>query len=486
MRRFARCIKGPFVDGKIATVADCRLLDVFDPATEEVIAQIPECNEVTVDAAVRSAHDAFEDGRWSGLRPADRERILLKFADLVEANGEELALLESWNQGKSINIARAVDVGASIEFMRYVAGLSTKITGLSLDVSMMLPPGAKHTAYTRREPVGVVAAIAPWNFPMMIGIWKIMPALAAGCTLVLKPAAVTPLTSFRLAELAVEAGVPPGVFNVIHGRGSIAGTALATHPLVRKISFTGSTEVGKEIARIAVNSLKRVTLELGGKNPAIVLRDADLSKTVPGLLTGALLNSGQVCAAVSRIYCERPLYNDLVGALTDSTRSMSFGAGLDPQAQVNPLVSAAHRDSVKAHIEDARRHDAKVLPGAEPPARGFYVSPTIVLAEAKHPIMQTEVFGPVVSVTPVDTAEEAVSAANDTAYGLAASIWTNNLSEAMRLIPLVKAGTVWVNNHVPVDPNLPFGGFKESGIGRDFGPNALDAYTEVKSVCITH
>ncbi len=404
----------------------------------------------------------------------------------MKFHGEELAQLESWNQGKSINVARAIDVGASVEFMRYYAGLATKISGLSLDVSIALPPGAKHTAYTRREPIGVVAAISPWNFPMMIGIWKIMPAMAAGCTVVLKPAALTPLTSFRLAELAAEAGVPAGVFNVIHGRGSVTGDALIRHPLVKKISFTGSTGVGKDIARVAVDTMKRVTLELGGKNPAIVLRDTDLSKTVPGLLTGALLNSGQVCAAASSIYCERPIFERLVGALTDATRAMSFGPGLDPTAQVNPLVSASHRDGVKTLVKSARDHNAKIISGAEVPARGYYVPPTFLLTDAKHPILKTEVFGPVVSITAVDSAEEGVAAANNTSYGLAASIWTENLSTAMRLIPQVKAGTVWVNNHVPVDPNLPFGGFKESGIGRDFGPNALDSYTEVKSICITY
>ncbi|WP_374654013.1 aldehyde dehydrogenase family protein [Phenylobacterium sp.] len=478
---------GAFIDGRmVATASDLRL-DVYDPATEEVIARLGEAGESEVDAAVRSAHTAFEDGRWSRLRPADRERILLKFADLVEAHGEELAQIESWNQGKSINIARAIDVGATVEYMRYVAGLATKITGHTLDVSIPVPPGARFNAYTRREPLGVVAGVAPWNFPLMIGVWKVMPSLAAGCTVVLKPSEITPLTSFRLAELALDAGVPPGVFNVVNGRGQTTGKALTTHPLVAKVSFTGSTPVGKDIARACIDNMTRVALELGGKNPAIVLGDANLEKVVPGLLAGSLLNSGQVCAAASRIYVERNLYGPLVDALSGAMTGMSMGPGLDPAAEVNPLVSAIQRDRVRGHIATAREHGADIVSGAKTPDRGYFVAPTLVVgAKADHPIQKAEVFGPVVSITAVDSAEEAIALSNDSRYGLASSLWTENLSRAMDAIPQIRAGTVWVNSHIPLDPNMPFGGVKESGMGRDFGPQALDAFTETKSVCIAY
>jgi phenylacetaldehyde dehydrogenase len=485
--QFAKRVSGAFIDGAYESATDGAPLDIHDPSTGKVIATIPETSDAGVDRAVRSAHRAFTDGRWTGLRPADRERILLKFAEAVEHHGEELAQIESWNQGKSINIARAVEVGGSVEFMRFYAGLATKITGQTLDLSIAVPPGARYTGYTRKEPIGVVAGIAPWNFPMMIGLWKIMPALAAGCTIVLKPSEITPLTTYRLAEIALEAGVPPGVFNVVHGTGPKTGTALVSHPLVRKVSFTGSTAAGKQIARLAADSITRVSLELGGKNPAIVLADADLSKVVPGLLMGGLFNSGQVCAAVSRIYVEKPLFEPLVAAMSQAMAGLSMGPGLDPLAQINPVVSAAHQARVQGHIDAARRSGAQVLAPTKPPQEGFYIAPTLVVGpDNANAIQHNEVFGPVMSVVQVASAEEALLLANDSPYGLAASLWSESLTKTMQLIPRIEAGTVWVNSHVPLDPSMPFGGFKQSGYGRDFGIHALDAYTETKSVCIAH
>ena len=452
-----------------------------------MIARLPETSAEGVDAAVKSSLDAFEDCRWSGLRPADRERVLLRFADQVEAHAEEMAQLESWNQGKSINIARAIDVGAAVEYMRYVAGLATKITGLTLDVSIPVPPGARYNAYTRREPIGVVAGIAPWNFPMLIGLWKVMPSLAAGCPIVLKPSELTPLTSYRLAELALEAGVPPGVFNIVNGRGQTVGTQLTGHPDVSKITFTGSTAVGKQIGRKAMDTLTRTTLELGGKNPAIVLADADLRKVVPGILAGSFLNSGQVCAAISRIYVERPIATVLAEALERGMAEMPIGPGLDPTSAVTPLVSGVQRDKVRGHLDAARASGADLVGGKGAPDRGYYIAPTLILgADAANPIQTTEVFGPVVTLTIVDDAAEAVRLANAGRYGLVASLWAESLSRAMDLVPKIRAGTVWVNSHIPVDPNMPFGGFKESGLGRDFGPGTLDPFTETKSVCICY
>lgn len=462
-------------------------LTLVDPATEEKIASFPEATPGDVDAAVASAAKAFGDRRWSGLRPADRERILLRFAELVEQNGEQLAQLETWNQGKSIAIARAVDVGASVEYMRYVAGLATKITGLTLDLSIPIVPGGRYHAYTRAEPVGVVAAIAPWNFPMMIALWKVMPALAAGCAVVLKPSEFTPLSALRLAELAIEAGVPSGVFNVVVGRGPTTGAALTAHPAIAKVSFTGSTAAGKQIGHAAIDRMARFSLELGGKNPALVLADADPAKIVPGLLAAAFLNSGQVCAALSRIYVERPVYAGLVEALGQAVGGMTIGPGLDPAMQINPLVSAGHRDKVRGRIAEAQASGANVFSGTAAPSSGFYVAPTLVTdAAGEAAIQREEVFGPVLSITPVDSIGEAIRLANDSPYGLVASIWTNDLGRTMDLVPRIEAGTVYVNTHVPVDPNLPFGGYKQSGLGRDFGPQALAPYTEMKSVCVAY
>lgn len=478
---------GLFIDGAPLDATGSRRIEIFDPATGDVIATIACAGTDDVDRAVASAKAAFESGVWSGLPPAERERILLKFADLVEANGEELAQLETINQGKSINIARMLDVGATLGYMRYYAGLATKITGQTLDLSIAIPPGTKYTAFTRREPVGVVAAISPWNFPMMIGLWKVMPALAAGCTVILKPSEVTPLTSLRLAELAVEAGVPAGVFNLITGDGA-TGAALVNHPDVAKVTFTGSTATGKAIARMAADRLLRTSLELGGKNPAIFLKDAPLEQAVGGALMGGFLNNGQVCAAASRLYVAREIFDDFIGALSQAVSGMSIGPGLDPTSQITPLVSASHRDKVVGHIEQARRAGAHVLAGGEMPNRpGYYVRPTVIV-DTSHDmaICRQEVFGPVVTVMPFSDEEEAIRLANDTDMGLTASLWTNDLAKTMNFVPRLKAGTVWVNSHNMIDPNMPFGGYKESGVGRDFGPAALDSYTEVKSVCIAH
>ncbi|MEN2792965.1 aldehyde dehydrogenase family protein [Sphingomonas oligophenolica] len=474
------------IDGKRVASDGSATLPVYDPSSGRVIATAIDATATDVDRAVRSADAAFRDGRWRHMRPADRERVLLKFADLVVEKGEVYAQLETLEQGKSIAISRMFEVGASSDWMRYAAGLATKISGRTFDTS--LPGGPQHwTTYTRREPIGVVAGIAPWNFPMMIALWKVMPALAAGCSVVLKPSEVTPLTALMLAETALEAGVPAGVFNVITGSGAGAGAALTSHPLVAKISFTGSTPTGKVIGRAAIDNLTRVTLELGGKNPAIVLKDADLATVIPGLMAGGFLNGGQVCAAASRVYVEAPLYDDLVGALQGAISGMKVGPGLDPETQINPLVSSGHQAKVKAYLDDARSAGASLVTGAAVPSEGYYISPTLVLDPGDHlKLTREEVFGPILGVARVADAEEAITRANDSNLGLGASLWTRDLSTAMNITPRLEAGTVWVNSHVFIDPNMPFGGFKQSGVGRDFGVDWLDAYTELKSVCIAH
>lgn len=475
-----------FIGGKWQASSGSRI-DVYDPATGSPVATVANGTPQDVDAAVQAAHEAFTAGVWSDLPPAMRERILLRFADLVEENAEELAQIETINQGKSINIARYVDIGGAPAYMRYIAGLSTKVTGTTFDVSISAMPGARFNTSTRREPIGVVAAIAPWNFPMMIALWKVMPALAAGCTVVLKPSEVTPLTAIRLVELGAEAGLPDGVLNLVTGDGS-TGRALVDHPLVSKISFTGSTATGKAIARSATERMVRTSLELGGKNPAIFLADAPIEQAVQGALLGGFFNNGQVCAASSRLYVARPSYQAFVDALSSAVAGMRLGPGMDASAQVNPVVSADHRKKVLSHLERARLDGARVaVGGGSPDMPGFYVDPTVVIdAGADLAISREEVFGPVVTVTPFDSDEEAIHLANDSRMGLAASLWTNDLKKAMELIPKIKAGTVWVNCHNLLDPNMPFGGFKESGIGRDFGVQSLEPFTELKSVCMAY
>ncbi|QZX81628.1 aldehyde dehydrogenase family protein [Metapseudomonas otitidis] len=476
-----------FIDGVQQQPAQGTLRPIHNPASGEVLAQTVQADLDQVDAAVQSARAAFRSGAWSRLAPAERERVLLRFADLVEAHGEELAQLETLNQGKSIHLARAVEVGASVNYMRYMAGWATKIEGQTLDVSIPVPAGARFNAYTRREPAGVVAGIVPWNFPMMIALWKVVPALACGCTIVIKPADETPLTALRLAELALQAGVPAGVFNVLVG-GADAGAALVAHPLVNKVSFTGSTAVGRKVGHAALDNLTRFTLELGGKNPMLVLPDADIGQAVAGAIGGGLLNQGQVCAAASRLYVHASRYDAFVEALCAGVAGMKVGPGLDPEAQINALVSRRHQQHVLHHLGQAREQGARVcIGGGQPDLPGFFVEPTVLanVSQSMTPARE-EIFGPVLSVLPWTDLDQAVEMVNDSPYGLAASIWSNDLGRVMDLIPRIEAGTVWVNNHVPVDPNLPFGGYKHSGIGREFGRAAIEGFTELKSVCITY
>lgn len=487
-RDFIQKHHASFIDGQSCPSNSGSSYTLHNPATGQPLATTFQADAAQVDAIVLSAHQAFTSGRWSKLAPAERERVLLRFADLVEAHSEELAQIETLNQGKSINISRAIEVGASVNYMRYMAGWATKIEGQTFDVSIPIPAGARFNAYTRREPAGVVAGIVPWNFPMMIALWKVMPALACGCTVIIKPADETPLTALRLAELAIEAGVPAGVFNVLIGKGSQAGAALVSHPLVNKVSFTGSTAVGKQVGIAALNNMTRFTLELGGKNPMLVLEDADIEKAVAGAIGGGLLNQGQVCAAASRLYVHRSQYGRFVEALSSAVSQMSIGNGLDPTTQINPLVSKKHQASVLNFLEITRKEGARFATGGQAPDQpGYFVQPTVLCdLEQKSTPVQEEIFGPVLSVMAYDDVERGLEMVNDSRYGLTASIWSNDLGRVMDLIPRIEAGTVWVNNHVPVDPNMPFGGFKQSGMGREFGRAAIEGFTETKSVCITY
>lgn len=478
---------GCFIDGQWV-LAEGNPVAVLNPATGKVLCETLDAPPDLVERAVESSHAAFKSGIWFGLRPADRERILLNFTRLVEEHAEELAQLETLSQGKSINMARALDLNATVEFMRYMSGWATKIEGQAFDVSIPIPSGAKFTAFTKREPVGVVVGIVPWNFPLMIAAWKLMPALATGCTVIIKPAMETPLTAMRLAELAIEAGIPAGVFNVVTGGGASVGGMLTAHPLVSKVSFTGSTAVGKSVGVACMENMTRFALELGGKNPMIILADADVEKAIQGAILGGLLNNGQVCAAASRFYVHRSIHDRFVEGLAAAVSVLPIGAGMNCEAAINPLVSRKQQLSVLKHIELARQQGARVVSGGElQEGEGFYVQPTI-LADIDHSmaVAREEVFGPVLAVMPFDDEDTAINLANDNRYGLAASLWTNDLTKALNLVPRIEAGTVWVNAHVLLDPAMPFGGVKQSGMGREFGRTVIEAYTELKSVCIAH
>jgi phenylacetaldehyde dehydrogenase len=474
------------IGGKSVPAQSGETYPVYNPATGEVLAHLPACSAKDIDLAVAAAQAAFE-GPWSKMLPVQRQGLLLKLADLIEANGEELAQLETLNQGKSIMLSRLVEVQSSAEYFRYMAGCATKIEGSTLDVSIAIPPGMRYQAYTRKEAVGVVAAITPWNFPLNMAAWKIAPALAAGCTVVLKPAEETPLTSIRLAQLCLEAGIPEGVVNVVTGMGPAAGAPLVAHPGVAKITFTGSTETGKLIGVQAMRDMKRVTLELGGKAPMVMFDDMDLELLGVAAGIGTFFNTGQTCCAGVRIYAQKGIYEKALEVIAGVTRSLAIGSGLDPRNQINPVVSARHQAHVKACIARGIEDGAKPMIGASAPENGYFVAPELFTdVRQDMALMQDEVFGPVVTMTPFTDPDEAIQLANDTRYGLGASLWTNDLNKVMRYVPKIQAGTVWVNSHNIPDQNMPFGGYKQSGIGREHGSAALDNYLETKSVCVAY
>lgn len=478
-----------FIGGDWRDAADGRTFAVYNPATGEEIAQVPQATAQDVDAAVAAARTALTAPAWAGITPYARERILSRLADLIEAHADELAHLETLNQGKLLPWSHAIEVGGSAQWLRYMAGWATKVEGSSFEVSIPFPPGTKYRTSTHRVPVGVVGAIVPWNFPLAMAMWKIAPALATGCTVVLKPAEETPLTALRLAELALEAGVPPGVLNVVTGDGETAGAALVRHPGVDKISFTGSTEVGRLIGAQCGRDIRRVALELGGKSPVIVLDDMDVESAVAGAAGAIFFNHGQVCTAGSRLYVAKKLYEKVVDGLAQVAEGTVLGSGLDPNAQMGPMVSARHRDRVMTLMATGEAEGGEVVAGGRAgEGPGYFVRPTVVANTSNKPLtlVSEEVFGPVLVAMPYDDMDSVLQQANDSAYGLGASVWTNDLRRAQRAIDALQAGTVWVNTHNMVDPAMPFGGFKSSGVGREHGRSAIEAYTELKSVCIAY
>jgi phenylacetaldehyde dehydrogenase len=449
-----------------------------DPATGDALTTVVQASPADVDAAVAAAGEAHADRRWSGVPPADRGAILARVAQLIERDLEDLAVLEVLDNGKPIERARG-DVGFGMRMFRHFAGAPARLTGTVAATA----PG-QHT-YVVHEPVGVAALILPWNFPFLTLSWKLAPALAAGATVVIKPAEQTPLTALRLARLCLEAGVPEGAVNVVTGDGEV-GARLVRHPGVAKVSFTGSTEVGREVMAAAAGTVKRVTLELGGKSPNIVFADADLEAAIPFAIRAVFAHSGQMCTAGSRLLVQRSIREEFLERLRAAVAALKTGPGLEGGVTNGPLISAEQRDRVLGYIDVGRREGAEVVIGGAAVDRpGYFVEPTIF--DAVRPdmrIAREEIFGPVLSAFAFDDEEQALAMGNDTAYGLAAAIWTRDLGTAHRMAAGLRAGTVWVNTYHALDPSVPFGGYKQSGVGRDLGDEALLSYTETKAVTI--
>jgi phenylacetaldehyde dehydrogenase len=476
------------IDGAWVEAASGKTFEVRDPSSDRVIAQVALGEARDVDRAVAAARRAFDDSDWSQMKPVDRERLIHRLADLIEARADELAELEAIDNGKSVVMARYVDLKHAIEVWRYMAGWPTKLEGQTLPISSSLVPGQEYAAFSQREPVGVVGAIIAWNFPFLLATWKTAPALAAGCTVVLKPAEETPLTALRLGELVLEAGFPKGVFNIITGMGPTAGAALAEHPSVDKITFTGSTEVGRLIVRAAAGNMKKVTVELGGKSPAIVLEDADLDAAIPGVAGAGFFNQGQVCCSGSRLYVAARHYERVLEGVASAAKALKLGPGLDPTAQLGPLVSSIQRERVMKYVSDGLAAGVRAAAGARAVnCAGYYVEPTVFANPGDDlPIVREEIFGPVVVVKPFNALTEVTRVANDSIYGLAASIWTRDIHKVFTIAPKLRAGSVWVNCHSILDAAMPFGGYKQSGWGRELGRESVYSHLESKSLCINY
>ncbi len=469
-----------FIGGEWQDAASGRTFEVIDPARAEVVTEVAEADAADIDRAVRAARAAFE-GDWRKMTPRQRGRLMWKLAERLEERKDEIALVETLNNGKPL-FESGIDVAMAIQTYEYYAGWATKLEGETIPVSVPF-----QFNYTLREPIGVVGAIVPWNFPLNLASWKVAPALAAGCTVILKPASETPLTALLLADAAAEVGFPPGVLNVVPGHGRTAGEALVAHPDVDKIAFTGSTVVGQHIAKVAVDTVKRVSLELGGKSPNIVFADADLAAAAKGALNGIFYGKGEVCAAGSRLLVEESVHEQLVEMVAEGADAMKVGDPLEKGTRIGAVVSEQQMETVLGYIRKGVEEGARVVAGGgradiEP---GYFVQPTVFDDVTRDmTIAREEIFGPVLATLTFNGVEEAIERANDSMYGLAAAVWTSDVKKAHTVASRLKAGTVWINTYNLYDPASPFGGYKESGYGRDLGRHALEGYTQVKSVWV--
>ena len=454
---------------------------IINPADGEQIAGVAPVSTQQADDAVTGARAAFLDRRWNGKTPADKQRVLLRVAELIDRDARTLAELETLNGGKLYAAALHGEVAHAAETFRYYAGWCTKLPGATFDPSV---PGQRFHGLIRNEPVGVAVQIVPWNGPLVMAAWKLAPALAAGCSCILKPAEITPLTALHLGRLLLEAGVPEGVVSILPGPGGTLGQHLARHPQVNKVAFTGSTEVGKQLLADARGNLKRLSLELGGKSPVLIFGDADLPRAIAGAADAIFANAGQVCVAGSRVYAEQSVYQEVLDGLAETARGLKLGPGLDPDSQMGPLISAPHRESVHALVESGVGEGAQLVTGGEPvPGDGYFYPPTVFAGAGEDMrITREEVFGPVVTVTPFETADEAVRQANRSRYGLAASVWTGDLARGHAIAERLESGIVWINSHGIPELSMPIGGYKQSGWGREHGLEGLKIYMETKSV----
>ncbi len=471
------------IDGEWVDAKSGETFAVYNPATGEVMADCAGGDKTDIDLAVKAARRAFEGGPWARMTPGQRGKLIWRLADLIEEHLEEFAQIESIDNGKPLAVARVADVPLTVDLFRYMAGWATKIEGQTLSTSQL---SSDYFAYTLREPIGVVGQIIPWNFPLLMAAWKLGPALATGCTVVLKPAEQTPLSAIRLGELIGEAGFPAGVVNIVTGYGETAGAPLAAHWDVDKVAFTGSNEVGKLIVQAAAGNLKKVSLELGGKSPNIVFADADLDTAIPGAANAIFFNHGQCCCAGSRLYVQKKIFDEVVEGVTHHAKNIKVAEGFNPESQMGPLVSEEQLNRVLGFLESGKADGVKTVAGGNRIGdRGYFVEPTILTgARPGMRVVEEEIFGPVVCAIPFDEPAQVAAQMNQTTFGLAGAIWTKDVSKAHRMARAMKAGTVWINCYNVFDAALPFGGYKQSGWGREMGREAIELYTEIKSVCL--